>query len=340
MESTLGKRIVTNRKRVGLTQDQLAEQLGVTAQAVSKWENDQSCPDINILPQLAEIFGISTDELLGREYRPAHQAEVMDEADEEDFEEHSDSNFFSFHYDSGRRGALGVASLILLTGGLLLAAALLDWSVTFWDILWPSAILVFGIFGAFHKFSFFCFGCTLFGGYFLLENLGVLPGTLGWDILLPICLLLFGFSLLADALRKPRKPKFSFEYNSDDNSKNRSQQRGYSADGNHFSYHASFGEESQYVGLPHLAYGQIHTGFGDYMVDLSGVDEVENDCSLEANCSFGELRIRVPQRYLVKTDSHSAFASVKVTGKPDSVPAGTILLSAHVSFGEIEIEYV
>ena len=63
MEQTLGKRIVANRKRIGLTQEQLAEQLGVTAQAVSKWENDQSCPDITILPQLADIFGISTDAL-------------------------------------------------------------------------------------------------------------------------------------------------------------------------------------------------------------------------------------------------------------------------------------
>jgi len=67
MEQTIGKRIAANRKRLGLTQDQLAERLDVTAQAVSKWENDQSCPDIMMLPRLAEIFGISTDEILGVE---------------------------------------------------------------------------------------------------------------------------------------------------------------------------------------------------------------------------------------------------------------------------------
>ena len=56
MEETLGKRIVANRRRLGITQDRLAEQLGVTAQAVSKWENDQSCPDITMHPiTLAEI---------------------------------------------------------------------------------------------------------------------------------------------------------------------------------------------------------------------------------------------------------------------------------------------
>ena len=42
MEQTLGKRIVQHRKRLGMTQDALAEKLGVTAQAVSKWENEFS----------------------------------------------------------------------------------------------------------------------------------------------------------------------------------------------------------------------------------------------------------------------------------------------------------
>ena len=42
MEQTMGKRIAANRKRLGLTQDQMAERLGVTAQAVSKWENEVS----------------------------------------------------------------------------------------------------------------------------------------------------------------------------------------------------------------------------------------------------------------------------------------------------------
>ena len=63
MEQTIGRRIAENRKRLGMTQDQLAEKLGVTAQAVSKWENAQSCPDITMLPRLAEIYGISTDAL-------------------------------------------------------------------------------------------------------------------------------------------------------------------------------------------------------------------------------------------------------------------------------------
>ena len=64
MESSMGKRIADLRKKKGLTQDQLAEQFSVSAQAVSKWENDISCPDIMMLPQLADFFHISVDELL------------------------------------------------------------------------------------------------------------------------------------------------------------------------------------------------------------------------------------------------------------------------------------
>lgn len=59
--------IVTHRKKLGLTQEGLAQRLGVTNQAVSKWESGQSCPDITLLPALADIFGITIDELFGRE---------------------------------------------------------------------------------------------------------------------------------------------------------------------------------------------------------------------------------------------------------------------------------
>lgn len=78
MANTLGNRISTLRKQKGLTQDQLAEAMGVSAQAVSKWENDLSCPDITMLPQLADFFRISIDELL-REQKPAVTAQVIPE---------------------------------------------------------------------------------------------------------------------------------------------------------------------------------------------------------------------------------------------------------------------
>ena len=58
---TLGSRIAYYRKLKGLTQDDLAEKFGISAHAVSKLENDITCPDIMIIPNLAELFGITTD---------------------------------------------------------------------------------------------------------------------------------------------------------------------------------------------------------------------------------------------------------------------------------------
>ena len=64
MNESIGSRIAKYRKRKGLTQEALANQMGVSSQAVSKWETDASCPDITALPQLCKILGITTDELL------------------------------------------------------------------------------------------------------------------------------------------------------------------------------------------------------------------------------------------------------------------------------------
>lgn len=62
----LGDKIACCRKVIGLTQEQLAEILGITKGAVSKWEQNISYPDITLLPSLADLFQISIDELFGR----------------------------------------------------------------------------------------------------------------------------------------------------------------------------------------------------------------------------------------------------------------------------------
>jgi len=77
MENSLGKRIQAARKRLGLTQEQLAEKLGVSGQAVSKWESDISCPDITALPMLSDIFGISVDELLRGQTKQSESMELI-----------------------------------------------------------------------------------------------------------------------------------------------------------------------------------------------------------------------------------------------------------------------
>ena len=64
MKKTLGMMIAELRKQHGMTQLELAEKMGVTDKAVSKWERDLSCPDINSIPKLAEILGVSVEELM------------------------------------------------------------------------------------------------------------------------------------------------------------------------------------------------------------------------------------------------------------------------------------
>lgn len=64
---TISEKILGLRRERGITQDALAAALGVTYQAVSKWENALACPDVTMLPKIAEYFGISMAELFGEE---------------------------------------------------------------------------------------------------------------------------------------------------------------------------------------------------------------------------------------------------------------------------------
>ena len=63
--NNLGRKIADARRNARLTQNDLAARVGVTAQAVSKWETGRSCPDIAILDEIADALGISLSELLG-----------------------------------------------------------------------------------------------------------------------------------------------------------------------------------------------------------------------------------------------------------------------------------
>ena len=77
----IGNNISALRKKKGITQEELANELGVSAQAVSKWENNSSCPDVSLLTQIADYFNVSVDALLRAE-----------EEDIVDFSENNDGN--------------------------------------------------------------------------------------------------------------------------------------------------------------------------------------------------------------------------------------------------------
>ncbi|MDE6302604.1 MAG: helix-turn-helix domain-containing protein [Clostridia bacterium] len=72
------KLFTSKRIELGLSQDEVADRLHVTRQAVSKWENGKAMPDIGLMPQIAELFGVSVDELLtGNEPAPRIEEKIV-----------------------------------------------------------------------------------------------------------------------------------------------------------------------------------------------------------------------------------------------------------------------
>ena len=87
MKETFGQRLSRFRKAKGLTQEDVAKQITISPQAVSKWENDISSPDILELSTLADILGVSVNELLGREENKKEVAEEVVDASPQPQEE-------------------------------------------------------------------------------------------------------------------------------------------------------------------------------------------------------------------------------------------------------------
>ena len=82
---TLSEKIIYYRRKAGLSQEQLAEKLGVSRQAVSKWETGEASPEVNKLRTLAEALGVTADELLSpeeppqsRQQEPAHSSATQE----------------------------------------------------------------------------------------------------------------------------------------------------------------------------------------------------------------------------------------------------------------------
>lgn len=77
--TTIGSKIAFYRKAKNMTQEDLANELGISAQAVSKWENDVACPDIQLIVPLSKLFGVTTDELLSAE--PVQSVQLLNKED-------------------------------------------------------------------------------------------------------------------------------------------------------------------------------------------------------------------------------------------------------------------
>lgn len=329
-EETLGKRIVAHRKKLGLTQDALAEQLGVTAQAVSKWENDQSCPDIAMLPKLAKLFGITVDALLG-------VAETPEEQPKEIPQETMDAPVHTVVENTpGRRAGIGIALWLLLTGLVLTAVELFHYShrgISVWMAAGLSGLTVFGLMGLYPRFSMLRLGCGLLGGYYLYCSVCRPAVMLSEELLLPILLLFFGLSLLVDAIRGKKVPVG--HCNMEELSRNY-----FGYDGNAFDCRTGFGEGHRVIQLPQLEGGTAEVTFGELSVDIHDCQTIAENCCIRLKCCFGSLTLYVPRRWRLLCVNKTAFGAVQEYGCANPDAEGTIRVESSVSFGEIKIKYI
>lgn len=67
MEQSFGERLAEIRKKANMTQEEVGNKLNLSAQAVSKWENDSTLPDVLTIKKLADLYGVSLDEIYGTE---------------------------------------------------------------------------------------------------------------------------------------------------------------------------------------------------------------------------------------------------------------------------------
>ena len=147
----MGRRIAALRRKKKMTQEQLAGKLGVTPQAVSKWENDLSCPDISILPQLAVELDISVDTLLGNEAELGSKSEESKERvisiTEDEKKEGIKMSIRLNKTDKWNAVLMGV--LLIGAGTLFLLKEMgiifLNPELSFWGIIWPLLLLGLGI---------------------------------------------------------------------------------------------------------------------------------------------------------------------------------------------------
>lgn len=126
----LADKIINLRKKSGMSQEELADKLGVSRQSVSKWEQAQSVPDINKIIAISEIFNISTDYLLKDELEIDNK-EICEEVDKSltKLTLEDASNYINKRYSNAPRTALGVSLCILSPVVLILLSGISEFNL-------------------------------------------------------------------------------------------------------------------------------------------------------------------------------------------------------------------
>lgn len=330
--NTIGERIKHHRKELGLTQEQLAERIGVSAQAVSKWENNLSCPDISILPDLADMFGITTDELLGKQ-EAVHVAEPIKEPKK---------NHFEWQWKWGNIGSLLFPLMVVLYGGLWLMNEICGYDVSWWTLLWTLCLVYAGIETLKDGFSAIGIIMLLTGTGFLLSAYDIIQFKMRWSLLIPICIVIWGLGLLFDIFGKKRKlrKKLKLFHNARGDEKETPLREYNCADGM-LHCEMAFGQDRIPVVTPLLHGGDIETNFGNFTIDFSACEAVTPNCTLNVENNFGKLTLLIPEKFKIEHVEHDNFAaSTQINQNPSAATSGTIYLNCENNFGSVEINYI
>ena len=331
-QQTMGKRIMQLRKEKGYTQEQLSELCGVSAQAVSKWENDVSCPDISILPQLAELLGVTTDELLG--VKPIEPKVVIVDAQKNKKE--GDANF-SVSWDgakSTKKDGIWFAVLVIVLGMAFLMQRFGFVSSGIWDVIWPAVIIALGVSWMIKRFSIFSLAVAGLGAYFLLHKLGVISHVLTWSIIWPSLLVLLGLTILYEALIPHKNKWCGVNFSKDKNKRS-----DYGETDGTIHYDCAFSDENRRFAAEEFAGGNVDLSFGRSELDLTNVLRVTPNAILDVDVSFATFDLIVPKTMRVYVKSDKSFGSIEMNGSPNSDAAQSLVLDGDVSFGTINILY-
>ena len=331
-QQSMGKRIMQLRKEKGYTQEQLAEMMGVSAQAVSKWENDVSCPDISILPQLAEKLGVSTDELLG--VKPIEPKVVIVDAQKN---KNEGDGQFSVSWDGGKeakKDGIWFAVLVIVLGAAFLIQRIGNLSFGIWGIVWPAVLMGLGISWMIKRFSFFSLAVAGLGLYYLLFNLGTVAYVLSWSVIWPSLLVLLGLTILYEAFFPHKNKWCGVNFKGDKHTKSE-----YAEENGFVRYDCSYCEENRRVSVEDFSGGDIDLSFGRSELDLTNVKRVSPNAKLDVDVSFATFELIVPRSMRIYLKSDKSFGSVGKNGEPSTDATESLAVEGDVSFGTMNITY-
>lgn len=334
---TLGRRIAALRKAQGWTQEQLAEKTGVSAQAVSKWENGLSCPDISALPLLASLFHVSVDELLG--VKPAEPQVVVLEKEKEETP-HAHKGEFTWEWNmktgSGITAAVTAIAVALVLLLKELSPALFPEGVKTWSLVWPVILAGLGLGGLLppKHAGEICFGAVLFlyGAYEFVYTFRGMPAgwpKIGWYAVMLVLAIAYLAVLVYRKLSGKATPRRA--------NGGKAPVMSSSCTDGLFRMDASFGGETVKCTASALKNADIDTSFGDYTVDFTEA-HFEKDAFIKADVSFGNLCLLFPAGVNVSVSRDASFGACSVHGAPEA-PSVTVFLEADISFGNIDVRY-